>query len=1187
MTTQSMYVFKDFIQRNNLVDLPIYGSKFTWVRGGQNTAASRLDRFLFTPEFLVSYPRLGQYALPRGLSDHNPIFLREDRAEGGPRPFKYFSHWSEIPGLVERVNIVASNCKGMGAASLLRAIKAGIKVWVKDFRAKEEESIGEVEEKISQLEKDLLVTGERSIILNEISRLRSSLWTKFRRDEREWLQKSRLKWFKEGDKNTKFFHAIASMRNKANHISCIRVGDAVFSDHRSISKAFVQHFSEGYNQNPIIPVVNFVGTFKSLSETSAMNLERPFTCEEVWEAISTADGSRAPSPDGFNLDFFKKFWPAVKHNVMDFFENFHEGTLVDVSINHSFISLIPKVSTPEKVDDFRPISLVGSLYKILTRVLSRRLAGCLGEVISEHQFSFTAGKQLADCALIENEVIDFLSRNNREAILFKAYDTVDWNFLDLVLQRMGFGTKWRWWVNMCISSASISVLINGVPSSRFNIKRGLRQGCPLSPLLFNLIGEALSVLICSAVNKGILKGVSIGDIGFPVSHIKFADDLMLFLEANEVNVRNTKRVLRVFEVVSGLHLNMKKTKLIGINTDSCFLSGWADSIKCGTDVLPTSYLGLPLGHSHNSTMLWQTIFDKVNSRLDGWKGKLLSFGGRLTLVRSVFSNLPVFFMSLFQMPVSVSNKLNRLIANFLWGPSANRPIHWIKWKDICKPKAYEGLGLFDFKLRNRSLLNKWVWRYGNEPNSYWRIVVDAKLGSSSESLLPLSSFGRNTSWFWKSIIRPLLDAEDCFTKKLRFILGDGKSINFWDDVWIGSNSLKVAYPRIYALSSRKEGKVVEFGSKLNGFWEWNIPLRRRLFDWEIETWERFINALDVASRSLESKDCLRWSGSSSGHYRPKSFCELVSIEGAKYDKMWKWIWSSLVPPKVEFFIWRAVQGRIPTRVELLKRGISAIASPTCALCEEDLETPDHLLCYCKVAWRVWQAWCCAWNVHLVAPRSLRSLLLIWENMSIKPSFRPLWRVAFCGIIWTIWLHRNEIVFKNKKCDGEVLADLALLRIEYWCKSNWPESFVSVNDFILYPAGVCLRQKHERRPLLGSWVAPKVGCFKFNVDGAVKGSFGEAGVGGILRDHNGTVLIRFSESIGFSDPTGAELVAILKACLPPACFTNLVQNCNSFRMLYKWKVCFAFREQNCKAHQLAQEGISRNHSLLHVAEMLQS
>ncbi|KAL4347636.1 hypothetical protein GQ457_17G017110 [Hibiscus cannabinus] len=144
---------------------------------------------------------------------------------------------------------------------------------------------------------------------------------------------------------------------------------------------------------------------------------------------------------------------------------------------------------------------------------------------------------------------------------------------------------------------------------------------------------------------------------------------------------------------------------------------------------------------------------------------------------------------------------------------------------------------------------------------------------------------------------------------------------------------------------------------------------------------------------------------------------------------------------------------------------------------------------------------------------------------------------------------------------------------------------------------------------GSWIAPKVGCFKFNVDAAVKGSFGEANVGGILRDHNGTVLIRFSESIRLSDPTGVELVAILKACqvfsssrwfntsnlfietdsllavnwienlrLSPTCFTNLVQNRNSFRMLYKLKVCFAFREQNCKAHQLAQEGISRKHSL---------
>ncbi|GMJ02301.1 hypothetical protein HRI_003899300 [Hibiscus trionum] len=127
------------------------------------------------------------------------------------------------------------------------------------------------------------------------------------------------------------------------------------------------------------------------------------------------------------------------------------------------------MKTPVGIEDFRPISLVGSLYKILARVLSRRLAGCISEVKGEQQFSFIPDKQIVDCALIVNEIVDELKRNKREAVIFKAdfrraYDTVDWNFLDFIMGKMGFGKKWRKWIQLCISTPSISILINGSPS---------------------------------------------------------------------------------------------------------------------------------------------------------------------------------------------------------------------------------------------------------------------------------------------------------------------------------------------------------------------------------------------------------------------------------------------------------------------------------------------------------------------------------------------------------------------------------------------------------------------------------------------------------------------------------------------------------------------------------------------------
>ncbi|KAL4385972.1 hypothetical protein GQ457_09G021960 [Hibiscus cannabinus] len=495
----------------------------------------------------------------------------------------------------------------------------------------------------------------------------------------------------------------------------------------------------------------------------------------------------------------------------------------------------------EDVNDFRPISLVSSVYKIVAKVLSRRLVGCMEEVIGDNQFAFLQGKQITDCVLIANETIEDIRRRKRAALVFKAdfqkaYDTIDWDFLDFILEKMGFGCKWRSWISYCISSATISVLVNGSPTNRFSIKRGLRQGCPLSPFLFNCVGEALSLLLEKARSFRVFKGVEVGNSGFVVSHIQFADDLIVFTEASVANSRNIKRILRVFEVVSGLRLNPRKSKLYGLNVENCLMEDWAQQIQCIVDKFPTTYLGLPLGFSRNSIELWNPVIEKFRKRLDGWKGKLLSFGGRITLLRA---------------------------------------------------KVNGGLGWFEISTRNRSLLNNRVWRYGSEAGSLWRRVVDSKYDLDSMSLLPQPPEGRKTSWIWKNISKPLAEPSNNFVNAIRFKLGDGRRINFWEDFWTEVPSLKLSFPRVFGLVLKKSGKVCEFGSKVEGKWIWSFKVRRA-----------YSGTMDV----------LKWEHASHGVYSAKKFCELESALGSTEDKIWKLVWSGLAPPKVEGFLWKVILG---------------------------------------------------------------------------------------------------------------------------------------------------------------------------------------------------------------------------------------------------------------------------------------
>ena len=202
--------------------------------------------------------------------------------------------------------------------------------------------------------------------------------------------------------------------------------------------------------------------------------------------------------------------------------------------------MVPKGSTVEDLKDLRPISLVGSLYKILSKVLANRIKRVMRLIISQSQNAFVEGRQILDAVLIVNEVVDSTLRRKEKGILCKldiekAYDHIRWDFLLQTLKRKGFGSKWIRWINWCIPTASFSVLFKGSPTRFFRSSRGLRQGDPLSPYLFVIGMEALSCLQKRAVEGNFLYGCRFGgrDGGeIVISHLLYADNTIIFCETN-------------------------------------------------------------------------------------------------------------------------------------------------------------------------------------------------------------------------------------------------------------------------------------------------------------------------------------------------------------------------------------------------------------------------------------------------------------------------------------------------------------------------------------------------------------------------------------------------------------------------------------------------------------------------------
>ncbi|GKV03045.1 hypothetical protein SLEP1_g15411 [Rubroshorea leprosula] len=437
------------------------------------------------------------------------------------------------------------------------------------------------------------------------------LWDIMWKREAIWKQKSRSDWVKLGDQNTRYFHKIANGRKAHNSISGLWSDGQWVEDPEMVKDEMVKHFRNMFQEDDWNRPIPSNLEFRRISKDQKEWLERPFTEEEIDEGLKSCEGNKAPGPD---------------------------GRLVR-GLNSSFLTLIPKKLSPRELKDFRPISLIGCMYKLLAKVLANRLKKVMPVIISKTQSAFVGGRQLVDSVLVLNEVVDEVRKRKQPAFVFKAdfqkaYDCVNWSFLDWMSGAFGFGEKWRGWIKECLSTVRMSVLVNGSPTKEFEMGKGLRQGDPLSPFLFLMVGEALHGLVKKAENEGMLQGAKVGRRGLAVSLLQFADDTVILGEASKENILTVKAILRWFELMSGLRINFSKSCVYGFNMLDNWVRGAARVLHCSVGKTPFVYLGMPVGGNPRCKKFWIPVVSKFRQKLAVWKSALLSFGGRLTLLNS-------------------------------------------------------------------------------------------------------------------------------------------------------------------------------------------------------------------------------------------------------------------------------------------------------------------------------------------------------------------------------------------------------------------------------------------------------------------------------------------------------------------------------------------------------------------------
>ena len=294
-----------------------------------------------------------------------------------------------------------------------------------------------------------------------------------------------------------------------------------------------------------------------------------FTEGEVKLALDQMAPLRAPSLDGMPPFFYQHYWDLVGKEITTFVLSFLNLATLPEHLNHTCITLIPKIKNPEHVSEFHPISICNVWYKIFSKVLANRLKNVLPQIITEHQSAFTKDRLISNNILLAFESLHCMNKHKSvkggfmalKLDMSKAYNRVEWPFLECIMRKMGFDERWITLMMLCVSTVSYSIPINGVPNGFIRPTRGIRQGDPLSPFLFLLCIEGLHGLISQSALRGDIHGFSLSKRSPPLTHLLFADDSLLFCRSNEDECRKIIEILHIYERSSSQQINKDKTTL--------------------------------------------------------------------------------------------------------------------------------------------------------------------------------------------------------------------------------------------------------------------------------------------------------------------------------------------------------------------------------------------------------------------------------------------------------------------------------------------------------------------------------------------------------------------------------------------------------------------------------------------------
>ncbi|GLT49358.1 hypothetical protein SLA2020_229210 [Shorea laevis] len=1095
--------FREHLEACALFSKESLGCQFTWIRktNGRIILRERLDRALFNLAGFEDFPDAKLINLPRLCSDHHPIMLNIDppnHISRAAKPPRFEAAWLTHEGFKE-VFRGAWMTQEHSLPLAINAVRNACFSWNKTvfgdlFRRK-------------RLLRARLRGIQNSPHYNHslsLQSLETELLEEYHRvlhaEELFWCQKSRVEWINSGDRNTRFYHASTVIRRARNCITALKISDSWVTDPTSLKTHVRDFFVELFSRKETRATSNNYSCFQPrMSDTDNASLLLPISMEEVKVALFSMKGLKSPGPDGIQPIFYQKHWEAVSGTLHSFINKSFSDGFFEPTLLQAHTVLIPKGDSPDMIQKFRPICLLNVAYKILSKVIVNRLRPHLQNLIGPLQSSFLAGRSTTDNIILVQEAIHSMRRlkGKKGALAFKidlhkAFDSVDWTFLREVLIDFNLPEPLVRLIMFSVTSLQLSIIWNGEELPYFQPQRGLRQGDPLSPYLFIMVMEKFSHMIMSRLHENQWAPFKLSRGGLALSHLFFADDLMLFGTASTTQIDTIMACLDEFAERLGLEINLKKSKLfVSPNIQGQLANSFSSA--CGIPLTNDLgiYLGVPIIHGRFKASSYKYILEKMQIKLAGWKQNFLSLAGRRTLVQSVTSSIPTYTMQTVLLPSATCSAIDSLNRKFLWGSDvqANRP-HLVHWNDVCLPRKYGGLGVRSARECNKALIAKLGWQILSGSGKPWCQAIKQKYlhADGFFNCKPMPS----SSVTWRSILK----TRDVLQLGARWRVGSGSNIQLWNDIWAGTSKLLdlTIAPVPHHLLDMTVTDIISNS-------EWNLL---PLVEFLPENVLRMIAAIPLPITS-HLDDQLYWHDSPHGDFTVKSAFSLIQqsrLTSIPSTEEWTWIWKLCCTERVKLFVWLLWRGKVLTNSVRFERHMAS--TPVCPRCEQAPETPLHLLRDCFHSRLVWE------SASLLPTDFFYLNFESWlkKNATISRlgnSSPDLWSYVFLATIWHLWKSRNRLVFEGQRHLPHMVASQA-------------HNFALEMRFALETT----RSHAARAPRWVSWTPPSHPYLKLNTDGSYNHHSEKAAAGGLIRDHNGRWFHGFAVNVGITTSFLAEL-----------------------------------------------------------------